>query len=203
MPKEEIIDMVLEMYNARKEAKEYLEFFASPDEDGKLEEYKKIITEEFYPSKGRQEPKTRFAVCRKAVSDYKKFKPSADKLADLMLCYVENACQFTYDYGDMWEQYYTSVENNFDKTMAFIAKNNMLEQFKHVGVHHKNEHIASELDLEFEIATVGEFKPYLFLFFFVGLLEVGEDFSCSGSEKVKGFFGGLIYLLFQVGFGED
>ena len=47
-----------------------------------------------------------------------------------MLCYVENACQFTYDYGDMWEQYYTSVENNFEKTMAFIAKNNMLEQFK-------------------------------------------------------------------------
>ena len=47
-----------------------------------------------------------------------------------MLCYVENACQFTYDYGDMWEQYYTSVENNFDKTMTFIAKNNMLEHFK-------------------------------------------------------------------------
>ncbi len=47
-----------------------------------------------------------------------------------MLCYVENACYFTYDYGDMWEQYYTSVENNFEKTMAFIAKNNLLEQFK-------------------------------------------------------------------------
>ena len=49
MPKEEIIGMVLEMYDARKEAKEYLEFYANPDEDGKLEEYKKIITEEFYP----------------------------------------------------------------------------------------------------------------------------------------------------------
>ena len=98
MPKEEIIGMVLEMYDARKEAKEYLEFYANPDEDGKLEEYKKIITEEFYPSRGRQEPKTRFSVCR--------------------------------NYGDMWEQYYTSVENNFEKTMAFIAKNNMLEHFK-------------------------------------------------------------------------
>ena len=43
MPKEEIIGMVLEMYDARKEAKEYLEFYANPDEDGKLEEYKKII----------------------------------------------------------------------------------------------------------------------------------------------------------------
>ena len=41
MPKEEIIGMVLEMYDARKEAKEYLEFYANPDEDGKLEEYKK------------------------------------------------------------------------------------------------------------------------------------------------------------------
>ena len=101
MPKEEIIGMVLEMYDARKEAKEYLEFFANPDEDGKLEEYKKIIIEEFYPAKITKEPQTRFSVCRKAVSDYKKLKPSADKLADLMLCYVENACQFTYDYGDI------------------------------------------------------------------------------------------------------
>ena len=36
MPKEEIIGMVLEMYDARKEAKEYLEFYVNPDEDGKL-----------------------------------------------------------------------------------------------------------------------------------------------------------------------
>ena len=120
MSKEEIIGMVLEMYDARKEAKEYLGFYANPNEDGKLEEYKKIIIEEFYPAKSKREPKIRFSICRKAVSDYKKLKPSADKLADLMLCYVENACQFTYDYGDMWEQYYMSVENNFNKTMAFI-----------------------------------------------------------------------------------
>ena len=87
-----------------------------------MEEYKKIIVEEFYPTKGNNSiGETRFAVCRKAVSDYKKLKPSADKLADLMLCYVENACQFTYDYGDMWEQYYTLVENNFDKTIRSIC----------------------------------------------------------------------------------
>lgn len=49
MTKEDIIEMVLELYSARKEAKEYLEFYASPDEKGKLEEYKSIIREEFYP----------------------------------------------------------------------------------------------------------------------------------------------------------
>ena len=101
----------------------------SPDEDDKLEEYKKTIIEEFYPSKNCL-GLTRFCVCRKAVSDFKKLKPSADRLADLMLCYVENACHFTYNYGDMWEQYYTSVENYFAKTLAFMAKNNLLEQLK-------------------------------------------------------------------------
>lgn len=77
MTKAEIIEMVLELYSARKEAKEYLEFYACPDEKGKLEEYKSIIREEFYP-KRRREPQTRFSVCRKAVADFKKLKQSAD-----------------------------------------------------------------------------------------------------------------------------
>ena len=44
MPKEEIIGMVMEMYDARKEEKEYLEFYNNTDEDAKLEAYKKIMT---------------------------------------------------------------------------------------------------------------------------------------------------------------
>ena len=53
MTKAEIIEMVLELYSARKEAKEYLEYYACPDEKEKLEEYKSIICEEFYPKKRR------------------------------------------------------------------------------------------------------------------------------------------------------
>lgn len=128
MTKENIIEMVLELYSARKEAKEYLEFYASPDEKGKLEEYKSIIREEFYPKK-RREPQTRFSICRKAVADFKKLKPSADALAELMVSYMEWATQFTYDYGDMWEQYYDSVENNFDKTIKFIVTNGLWKKY--------------------------------------------------------------------------
>ena len=128
MTKSEIIEMVLELYSARKEAKEYLEFYACPDEKGKLEEYKSIIREEFYP-KRRREPQIRFSVCRKAVADFKKLKPSADALADLMVSYMEWATQFTHDYGDMWEQYYDSVESNFDKTVKYIATNGLWEKY--------------------------------------------------------------------------
>ena len=44
-----------------------------------------------------------------------------DSVAELMVFYMENACQFTYDYGDMWEQFYDSVESNFDKTLRHIV----------------------------------------------------------------------------------
>lgn len=77
LEKSQIIEMVMELYDARKEAKEYLEFYLNPDEDKKLEEFKKIIQKEFYPSRG--EPKTRFSVCRKAVTDFMNMKPAPER----------------------------------------------------------------------------------------------------------------------------
>ena len=106
MDKSEIIKMVLELYSARKEAKEYLDFYAEPNEGQKLEEYKHIIRE-----------------------DFKKLKPSEDSVAELMVFYMENACQFTYDYGDMWEQFYDSVESNFDKTLRHIVLYDLWDKY--------------------------------------------------------------------------
>lgn len=128
MEKDELIKLVLELYSARKEAKEYLDFYAAPDEKAKLEEYKHIIKEEFYPFKNR-EPKTRFSVCRKAVSDFNKLKPSEESRAELLVFYMENACEFTNDWGDLWEQFYDSVEGNFEKTLLFIVQQDLWDVF--------------------------------------------------------------------------
>ena len=119
MTKAEIIEMVLELYSARKEAKEYLEYYACPDEKEKLEEYKSIICEEFYPKK-RREPKTRFSVCRKAMADFKKLEPSADALAELMVSYMEWATQFTYDYGDAENGGYPPTQNGDIRSLFWL-----------------------------------------------------------------------------------
>ncbi len=126
--KDEIIKLVLDLYSARKEAKEYLDFFAEPNEEQKLEQYKHIIREEFYPS-GKRQPKPRLSVCRKALSDFKKLNPSEESIAELMVFYMENACQFTHDYGDMWEQYYDSVEGNFDRTLRYIVLYDLWDKY--------------------------------------------------------------------------
>lgn len=39
------------------------------------------------------------------------------------------AIEFTFDFGDMWKQYYESVEGNFAKTVEFIAKNGLWEKY--------------------------------------------------------------------------
>ena len=99
------------------------------DEDTKLEEYMKIIRYEFYPP-GNREPKTRFSVCMKAISDYKILKPSAGAVAELMLCLVENARRFTAEYGDMWESYYDSVISNFCESLKHIYKAGLFDVYR-------------------------------------------------------------------------
>lgn len=130
IPKEDVINLMLELYDAKKEAKEYLDYYLEPDEHAMLEKYRLIIKEEFYPANERREPKTRFSVCRKAISDFNKLKPSPENMAELMVSYMEYATKFTFDYGDMWEQYYMSVESNFERTMKFVLNNGLVNTFR-------------------------------------------------------------------------
>ena len=57
-------------------------------------------------------------------------KPLPYDLADLMLFYIETGCEHTMTFGDMWEQYYTALENNFDKAMKCIVEFGLLETFE-------------------------------------------------------------------------
>ena len=68
LEKSEIIDVVLDLYDARKEAKEYLEYILNPDEKEKMKEYKAIIRNEFWPKRG--DGKCRFSVCKRAIADF-------------------------------------------------------------------------------------------------------------------------------------
>ena len=121
-------ELVLDLYSARKEAKEYLEYVIKPDDKGKLEEYREIIRKEFFPSRG--EPKMRFSVCRKAVSGFKALDPAPEFLADLMLYIPECASEIANDYGDMWEQFYDASVNNFQAAMKYISQHHLQSLFQ-------------------------------------------------------------------------
>ena len=126
MSKEDVINVVLELYDARKEAREYLDYFVNPNETGELEKFKKIVLKEFDDDLSRN-PQCRFSVCRKALSDFKKLAPSYDTLAEAMVFYVERIYEFSFCNGDLWEQYYDSSISNFRSALKFLIKNNLLD----------------------------------------------------------------------------
>lgn len=130
LSKEQLIETFVEMYDNLKSAKEYLEYYMNPNEQAMYEKYKKVITDEFYPVKKNFNPKLRFSVARKAIADFRALKPSPELLADLMLTLPEQACEFTYDYGNMSEGYYISAYNNLETALNYMKQNNLLEKYK-------------------------------------------------------------------------
>lgn len=132
LTKEQIIELVAELYDARKEAKEYLELYLSPDSKAEVEKRKDIIRGEFFPGRGFTTTPS-FSKCWKVISDFQKLRPDPHCVADLMLFYIEQGCEYSVTFGDMWEQYYTTLENNFEKAVRFIVNNGLaLECYKRI-----------------------------------------------------------------------
>jgi len=130
LTKEQVIEQVLVLYDNCKPAKEYFEYFLSPNEKEQFGKYKAIIVNEFYPKGKYADPKTRFSVAKKAIADFRSLNASPKLLGDLMVTLPEMACKFTNHYGDMWEQYYTSATTNFELAPKFLQKHGLLEKFK-------------------------------------------------------------------------
>lgn len=86
-----------------------------------LEPYKEIISGALYPDIIQNQP-IRFSVGKKAISDY--FKATKNEIGqiELMIYYVEMGNQFTINYGDIDEQFYSSLESMFNRILSNIEK---------------------------------------------------------------------------------
>ena len=85
---------------------------------------KKQMSIAFWATKKSGEPlgpKLRDA--KKIVAKVKKLTNNPEIILDFMLDYVENGIDFTSSYGDMWENYYISIENMYHSAIQMILKN--------------------------------------------------------------------------------
>jgi hypothetical protein len=109
LEKEDLIKHISELYKKCKPVKEYYDFYVDSDENQHLEQYKEKVTEGFFPKRRYQ---LKLSISRKAINDFKKLETSTKCLADLLLLFVEkNGVRFTNGYGDIDENFYTSIEN--------------------------------------------------------------------------------------------
>lgn len=126
--KEQIVDIVLQLYDASKEANAWLEFYMEPNSDTELEKYKKAIYNQFYRLNGSPKDPS-FRECNKLITAFKKLIPDPIAIADLMLYYVEQGCSLAAQFGDFDEPFYTALENNFNKAVKFISSNGLMSEY--------------------------------------------------------------------------
>lgn len=125
--KKKLVDLIFYLYDKNKSVKEYLDYYISPDEKATLQIYKVKVREAFYPKRGFG---YKIANGKKAISDFRKLKPTVDSLIDLLIYFVECGVEFTNDYGDIAEGFYSSIEGVYYDAMKLIDKNGLHDNYK-------------------------------------------------------------------------
>jgi hypothetical protein len=125
--KNQLIGLISELYKNNKTVKEYLDYCMNPDEQLLQKKYKDQVYEAFYPKRGYN---LKLSIGKKAITEFKKLKPSPPLLVDLMLYYVETGVSFTNDFGDISESFYSSLESVYRQSLELMEKEHLLEHFK-------------------------------------------------------------------------
>ena len=89
LDKEEIITMVTELYDARKEAKEYLEDWIDPDAGKELERVEKLVDRQFFTPQGVSRRTLSLPTINKLIKDFMSICFEPERVADLLIYTAE------------------------------------------------------------------------------------------------------------------
>lgn len=87
MSQEELLQTLLEAYDARKETRDYFEYWLNPDEAKAYDNALKSLDKQFFNSKDRPLRKVSATACKKIISDFSSLGTSASKQALLRANY--------------------------------------------------------------------------------------------------------------------
>lgn len=129
MSRDEVEELLLDLYDARREAKEYLEFFLNPDIGKLMEKCRAAIVKEVarsgrYRWRNRVSPK--MSKVRKTVKDLASFNPGPEYPAELMTYFIEGICK-----GDAQVKEATrkSIVKFLDETLVYIDRHQIFDDF--------------------------------------------------------------------------
>lgn len=119
---------VKKLYDKFKEVKQYYELEFCEDTTEILNQYKKKIKQEYFPSRGFG--KARNGVSRKVISDFKKISIFKKDVIELLLFRVHNMMEFTKQYGDIDEPFYNSMENSYEEACKLIKEEKFEKEYR-------------------------------------------------------------------------
>lgn len=123
----ELRQLVIDIYESRREAKEYLDFFVNPDVDKMLGKYTAVVDKEF-DRVMRRRVKPRMTRLRKAVKDFSSLDPGAEYVAELMCHTFQKLCAAGH-LSCFKEAVQISTARFLSDSMAYFDRNGIYSQF--------------------------------------------------------------------------
>lgn len=129
MTKEDLVEMLMALYDSKKEAKDYFEYFLNPDEEKAEKKCKTVFLKE-YTKTGVRPPKGRISKCKKALQDFEALRPSLEHRIDVRLYMAELASRYGARNWRIWEKNYKTIEKIFADTLLLISDHHLVNQYR-------------------------------------------------------------------------
>ncbi|MDE6341787.1 MAG: hypothetical protein K2K93_05675 [Muribaculaceae bacterium] len=126
LPADQVGEILLQVYDASKEAKGWLDFYLNPDIEGLSEKYRKQIYLKCYGRSGRaRRPKLRD--CNGLIKTFRTIVQDPVPVADLMLYFMEEVTRVATEKGRYSESYFRTLTGQFRKTLEYLYAYGIIE----------------------------------------------------------------------------
>ena len=126
MTQEQVADLMVQVYEASKEAKAWLDFYLSPDIEALSEKYRKQIHLKCYGRTGKaRRPKMRN--CNQLIKTFSTIVQDPVPVSELMLYFMEEITRVASLKGRFSESYIRTLSGQFKKTLDYLESTGLLE----------------------------------------------------------------------------
>ena len=126
MTQEQTADLMIQVYEASKEAKAWLDFYLDPDIEALSEKYRKQIHQKCYGRSGKaRRPKMRD--CNQLIKTFSLIVQDPAPVGDLMLYFMEEITRVATAKGRYSESYTRTLSGQFRKILEYMNSSGLLE----------------------------------------------------------------------------
>jgi len=129
LPKEELEEQLMALYEKFADVKAYYNFVFNPKEEKLEQEAKLKISNEYFPLKGKR-PKLRRSTAQKYIKNFITLGVDPFVVADVMLYNIEVAQKYSAKRAIRYDSFYKSMLNSYKQAVDYVVSNGIAVQFK-------------------------------------------------------------------------
>lgn len=129
LPKDELEEQLLALYEKFADVKAYYDFVFNPKEEKLEQEAKVKIANEYFPLKSKR-PKLRRSVAQKYIKHFLLLGVDPYVLADVMMFNIETAQKYSAKREMRYGSFYKSILNSYKQAVDYVVTHGMAPNFK-------------------------------------------------------------------------